>query len=85
LASVLNIRGLFGNWLIWLAVIALVIAQLGLTYWSPMQALFGTEGITGYTWQYIIAVAAGLFVLVEIEKYIIRSLNLIFLRTNNAK
>lgn len=73
LNSVLNIRGLFGNWLIWLAVAILLSAQLGLTYWPPMQAMFGTENIGLHTWKYIIVVAASLFVLVEIEKLIIRS------------
>jgi magnesium-transporting ATPase (P-type) len=78
LGSVLNIHGLFGNWLIWLAVVILVSAQLGLTYWPPMQAMFGTESIDVHTWKNIIAVAAILFVLVEIEKLIIRSVMLKF-------
>jgi magnesium-transporting ATPase (P-type) len=73
LNPVLSIRGLFGNWLIWLAVVILIIAQLGLTYWPPMQAVFGTENIGLHTWKYIIVVASSLFVLVEIEKLIIRS------------
>jgi potassium/sodium efflux P-type ATPase len=72
LNSALNIQGLLGNRLIWLAVVVLMIAQLGLTYWPPMQAMFGTESIDVHTWKYIIAVAASLFVLVEIEKFVIR-------------
>jgi magnesium-transporting ATPase (P-type) len=75
LNSVLSIRGIFGNWLIWLAVVILVIAQLGLTYWSPMQAMFDTESIDLHTWKYIIGVSFSLFVLVEIEKFVIRWFN----------
>ena len=73
LASVVNIRGLFGNWLVWLAVAILIIAQSGITYWPPMQELFGTERIDLHAWKKIIAVASSVFVLVEIEKLVIRS------------
>ena len=72
LASVLNLHGLFGNWLIWLAIVVLMIAQCGMTYWLPMQAMFGTVSLNFNTWKYIIGVAASLFVLVEIEKFVIR-------------
>lgn len=74
LNSVVNIRGLFGNWLIWLAVLLLLIAQLGMTYWPPMQALFGTESLDLHTWGNIVGVAFGLFVLVEIEKWLLRTM-----------
>ena len=69
---VLNLQGLFGNKLIWLAVAALMIAQCGLTYWPPLQAMFATEGLDLQTWRNIIAAGACLFVLVEIEKTAIR-------------
>jgi hypothetical protein len=51
----------------------LMTAQCGLTYWPPMQTMFGTESIDAHTWKYIVIVAASLFVLVEIEKTIIRT------------
>ena len=73
LSPVFNIHGLFGNWLIWLAVVVVLIAQLGLTYWHPMQLMFGTESIDAHTWKGIVAVAAILFVLVEMEKLMLRS------------
>ncbi|PKM11954.1 MAG: carbonate dehydratase [Gammaproteobacteria bacterium HGW-Gammaproteobacteria-3] len=69
---VLNLRGLFGNPLVWLAVILLSVFQLAFTYWQPMQALFGTVAIDLHTWKMIIAVAASVFILVEIEKFFIR-------------
>ena len=73
LGSVFNRRGSFGNRLIWLAVVVLMIAQLGLTYWSPMQAMFGTQSLNWQSWKRIVVVAASLFVLVELEKLIIRT------------
>jgi magnesium-transporting ATPase (P-type) len=72
--SVLNLRGLFGNPLVWLAVILLALLQLAFTYWQPMQLLFGTVAIDLHTWGMIIAVASSVFVLVEIEKFFIRHL-----------
>ncbi|MCK9397874.1 MAG: HAD-IC family P-type ATPase [Methylobacter sp.] len=72
LGSVLNWQGLFGNSLTWLAIGLLLIAQMGVTYWSPMQALFGTVDIETYAWTRIIAVGSSVFILVEIEKFFIR-------------
>ncbi len=84
LNSVLNIHGLFGNWLIWLAVLVLVIAQLGMTYWQPMQVLFDTEGLDLKTWQNILIIATILFVMVEFEKYVIRAVIPKFRKLKNA-
>jgi magnesium-transporting ATPase (P-type) len=72
--SVLNWHGLFGNRLIWLAIIVLIVAQMGITYWQPMQALFGTVDIEAHTWKMIVTVASSIFILVEIEKFFIRLL-----------
>lgn len=44
----------------------------GLTYWPPMQAMLGTVSLNFNIWKYIIAVVASLFVLAEIEKFVIR-------------
>ncbi len=70
--SVLNLHGLFGNWLVWLAILLLTGFQMALTYWQPMQVLFGTVDIDAHTWQMIVAVASSVFLLVEIEKFFIR-------------
>ncbi|MGR9117057.1 MAG: cation-transporting P-type ATPase [Gammaproteobacteria bacterium] len=70
--SVLNIHGLFGNWLMWLAIALLIVFQLGFTYWPPMQLLFGTTDIDAHTWNMIIVISASVFLLVEIEKLFIR-------------
>ena len=70
--SVLNLHGLFGNRLVWLAIITLIVFQMALTYWRPMQVLFGTVAIDALTWQMIVVVASSVFILVEIEKFFIR-------------
>lgn len=70
--SVLNLHGLFGNWLVWLAILLLMAFQMAFTYWQPMQVLFGTVAIDAHTWQMIVAVASSVFILVEIEKFFIR-------------
>ncbi len=70
--SVLNLHGLFGNWLVWLAVLLLIAFQIAFTYWQPMQVLFGTVELDAHTWQMIAAVASTVFILVEIEKFFIR-------------
>jgi magnesium-transporting ATPase (P-type) len=70
--SVLNLHGLFGNWLVWLAVLLLIAFQIAFTYWHPMQMLFGTVELDAHTWQMIVAVASSVFILVEIEKFFIR-------------
>ena len=70
--SVLNLHGLFGNRLVWLAIILLIGCQMAFTYWQPMQVLFGTVDVDAHTWQMIVAVASSVFILVEIEKLFIR-------------
>ncbi len=70
--SVLNPHGLFGNWLLWGAVVLLCLFQFAFTYWHPMQVLFGTTAIDLHTWNMIITVSASVFLLVEIEKFVIR-------------
>jgi len=70
--SVLNLHGLFGNRLVWLAVLLLLAFQMAFTYWQPMQVLFGTVDVDAHTWQMIVAVASSVFILVEIEKLFIR-------------
>ncbi len=70
--SVLNLQGLFGNLLIWLAIIALILFQFAFTHWQPMQTVFGTTDLSLQTWQKVAVVSASVFFLVEFEKFIIR-------------
>jgi len=70
--SVLNLHGLLGNWLMWLAVLMLLVFQIAFTYWRPMQLLFGTVDIDAHAWQMIVSIASTVFLLVEIEKFFMR-------------
>jgi hypothetical protein len=46
--------------------------QVMFTYAPPMQAVFGTAALDAWSWGLIIALASGKFVLVEIEKAMLR-------------
>ncbi|WP_075188253.1 cation-transporting P-type ATPase [Teredinibacter haidensis] len=72
LASVLSIQGLFGNRFVLIAIALLIFFQLCFTYLSPLQILFGTTAISGHHWLEIIAISSSVFILVELEKSIIR-------------
>ena len=61
---------LSGNRYVWLAIFLLVLLQLAYTYAYPMQMLFGSAALTLTTWLQIILVAASVFVLVELEKWL---------------
>ncbi|MBT9553663.1 MAG: HAD-IC family P-type ATPase [Hydrogenophaga sp.] len=56
---------------VWACGITLVLQAL-FTYAPPMQALFGTAALDAASWALIVALAAGKFVLVEIEKAVLR-------------
>lgn len=74
LASVISLKGVFGNILIWAAIIFLGLAQTVLTYWPPVQVMFDTEALAPEVWQRMLAVSASVFVLVELEKWLIRTI-----------
>jgi magnesium-transporting ATPase (P-type) len=70
--SVFNRAGLTGNRYVLIAIGILIIFQLGFTYLSPMQVLFGTTGIDVTMWLRIVLVASSVLFLVELEKAVIR-------------
>jgi len=71
-ASVCSCQGLFGNRYVLLAVGLLVILQLLFTYLPVMQQLFGTAALDAAAWGRIIAVGLLLFLIIELEKYLLR-------------
>ncbi|MCW8963659.1 MAG: cation transporting ATPase C-terminal domain-containing protein, partial [Gammaproteobacteria bacterium] len=73
-APIFNWAGLTGNRYVLIAIAILIMFQLGFTYLSPMQSLFGTAGIGFNEWIYIILVSSSVLFLVEIEKYIVRQM-----------
>ncbi|HSL59950.1 MAG TPA: HAD-IC family P-type ATPase [Acidimicrobiales bacterium] len=63
---------LFTNRAAWIAVAVLVVLQLGFTYLPFMQALFDSTALSAGDWAILIAIGAALFVVVEIEKAVMR-------------
>ncbi len=72
LQPIFNKAGFFGNRYVLYATGGLLILQLFYTYLPIMQSLFGSEGLYLSDWSKVIAVAMSIFLLVELEKYIIR-------------
>ena len=57
-----------------IAVSLTILMQLGFTYWGSMQTLFATRPLDGDTWMMIGALALAAFVIMEIEKAVLRRL-----------
>ncbi len=74
-ASVFNRDGFTGNRYVLIAIGILTIFQLGFTYLSPMQSLFGTTAIDFNTWFRILLVSSSVLFLVELEKFFVQRLN----------
>jgi cation-transporting P-type ATPase F len=72
--SALNADALFGNRIALIAVAVLVALQLGFTYLTPMQALFGTGAMDAATWGLVAAFGIAMFFVVELEKALMRRL-----------
>ena len=75
-ASIFNWQGFTGNRYVLYAIATLVLFQFGFTYLPFMQTLFGTVAINLNSWIYIALVASSVLFLVEIEKLIVRNINL---------
>ena len=66
-------RAHLGNKYVLLGIGAVIILQLLFTYAPPLQALFGNEAVPLYVWPWLIAGGFVFFLVVELEKFIIRS------------
>ncbi|RKZ69880.1 MAG: cation-transporting P-type ATPase [Gammaproteobacteria bacterium] len=73
-ASVFNRAGFTGNPYVLIAILILIIFQLGFTYLAPMQVLFGTTAIGIEIWLRILLVSSSVLFLVELEKYFARKI-----------
>ena len=69
---VLTKGGFSGNKFIYVAIGAVLLAQVMFTYVPFMQSLFDSRSISFIQWLPIVMVAFSVFVLVEIEKYILQ-------------
>ncbi|NOT12914.1 MAG: cation-transporting P-type ATPase [Methylococcaceae bacterium] len=68
LTNSLFMVGVWSNrWLI-VGVLLMIFAQLLLTYWSPMNQLFGTAPIETFEWLIIVALGLVIYLLIELEK-----------------
>ncbi|MEW6729053.1 MAG: HAD-IC family P-type ATPase [Pseudomonadota bacterium] len=66
-APVLNREGLFGNPVIWYVIGPLILLQLLVTYAPFMHALLGTAPLPAVTWGWMMLVAIGVMLVVELE------------------
>ena len=70
--SALTLRGMSGNITIYYAIGILLAVQMAFTYMPVFQSLFATTALGLVDWAIIVAVAATVFILVEIEKTLLR-------------
>lgn len=73
--SVLSRQGLLGNPYVLGAIILVLFFQVLFTYTGPMQQLFGTAALDGLTWVRIVLTGGLVFVLVELEKWVLHRRN----------
>ena len=71
-ASACSRQGLLDNRYVLLAVGLLLVLQLLFTYLPVMQQLFGTTALDVTAWGRIIAISLLLFLIIELEKYLLR-------------
>jgi magnesium-transporting ATPase (P-type) len=73
LDSSLSLRAHFGNAYLPLGIGAVVILQLLFTYAPPLQELFGTAAVPLRVWPWLFAGGLVFFLVVELEKLVIRA------------
>ena len=76
IAPVTSREGLFGNRYVLVAIGAAIVFQALFTYAPPFQLLFDTRPLDAETWLRILMITFWVFVLVEVEKTIVRRFRL---------
>jgi magnesium-transporting ATPase (P-type) len=71
--SSLSLKAHMGNRYLPYAILAVVILQLLFTYTTPFEATFGTEALPLWVWPWLLLGGLVFFLVVEAEKFIIRS------------
>ncbi len=61
-------KGVRGTKVVWSVVVTIAIAQFGITYLPPLQAIFSTESIPFLDGLIIVGIGITLFTLIELEK-----------------
>jgi magnesium-transporting ATPase (P-type) len=75
-ASVLSRDGLLGNRAVLLTIGICLLLQLLFTYAAPLQNVFGSVGMTLEEWLRVLLAGLALFVVVELEKWLVRRFGL---------
>jgi len=73
LDSSLSVRAHLGNPYLWYGLAAVVVLQILFTYAPPLHAVFNTEALPPSVWLWLILGGLAFFLVVEIEKLVIRS------------
>jgi len=73
LDSSFSLKAHMGNRYLPLGIVGTVLLQLLFTYTSPFQTIFNTEAIPLHVWPWLFAGGAAFFLVVEAEKFVIRS------------
>jgi magnesium-transporting ATPase (P-type) len=73
LDSSLSLKAHVGNRYLPLSIVAVVVLQLIFTYTRPFQAIFGNEAVPLRIWPWLLAGGLVFFLIVETEKFVIRS------------
>ena len=73
LNSSLSLRAHMGNRYLPYGILAVVVLQLLFTYATPFEAMFGTEALPLRVWPWLLLGGLVFFLVVEAEKFIIRS------------
>lgn len=76
----LTFKAVRGTRVVWICVIAITLAQFAVTYFPPLQQVFGTQPVSFFDGMLIVAVGAVFFAVIEAEK----QLRIVFQRTEQA-
>jgi magnesium-transporting ATPase (P-type) len=71
--SSLSLAAHLGNKYFPYGILAVVVLQLLFTYTPPFEAMFGTEAVPLWVWPWLVLGGIAFFLVVEAEKFIIRS------------
>jgi len=73
LRSTLSLEGLFGSRPVWISIGTIVVLQLVWTYLPFMQIIFESEGLHLSHWGVILISSLAIYLIVELEKYVLRA------------
>ena len=64
-------QGVLGTKPVLIALAVVIVAQLAFTYWPPLQGVFDTRPLTIVQGLTVIAIGAGMFIVLEMEKLLV--------------